>query len=366
MKRTSGFTPARFLQALGLALFYLWLVIDPRASGEAARSALRLCAGTLLPSLFPFFVCSGLLCRLCLLAPCERALRKIMRPLFGVPGAGAGALVLGLTGGYPAGAQAVASFYEAREIDRDDAARLVSFCNNCGPAFIFGVAAQSVLKSSLAGFLLYLAQILSALLCGVLLAPPRAPGQEKAHITHNDLESTPSFAAAFSLSVQAAGQSALSVCMFVVFFAVLSSLARAALSPFVPDTVLTFLCGLLELSGGMQALGAASFSQGAKFILASFFLAFGGVSVLAQSKAVLQKAGLENIPLLGPKLLQGTLAALFAALFYALFGARFAAVPALSQGAISISQSLWCFTLPCALFLIFRKMAGSIFSPHRV
>ena len=62
--------------------------------------------------------------------------------------------------------------------------------------------------------------------------------------------------------------------------------------------------------------------QGVKFALASFFLAFGGLSVHAQTKAVLSSAGLEGLPVFFPKLLHALLAGVLSLPVYALFRAQ--------------------------------------------
>ena len=168
MKQNSEKTRVRFLQALAIGACYVWLIVRPEDASLAAAGALSLCAKVIVPSLFPFFVCANLFCALHLTQPLERALSSVMQPVFGVPGSGAAALVVGLTGGYPSGAQTIAALYAAGSIDKKSAGRLLLFCNNCGPAFIFGVVGPAVFGSRLAGLLLYIVHCTSALLLGTL------------------------------------------------------------------------------------------------------------------------------------------------------------------------------------------------------
>ena len=168
MKQNLEKTRVRFLQALAIGACYVWLIVRPEDASLAAAGALSLCAKVIVPSLFPFFVCANLFCALHLTQPLERALSGVMQPVFGVPGSGAAALVVGLTGGYPSGAQTIAALYAAGSIDKKSAGRLLLFCNNCGPAFIFGVVGPAVFGSRLAGLLLYIVHCTSALLLGTL------------------------------------------------------------------------------------------------------------------------------------------------------------------------------------------------------
>lgn len=89
------------IEGAGLLLVGLLLFLFPEESVAAAREGISLCVDVLIPSLFPFFVLSSLLISTGLAGLCARPLESFMRPLFGVGGAGAAALSLGLIGGYP-------------------------------------------------------------------------------------------------------------------------------------------------------------------------------------------------------------------------------------------------------------------------
>ena len=52
--------------------------------------------------------------------------------------------MIGMTGGYPAGAQAVGLLYERGELSRDEAEHALAVCNQAGPSFIFGFLGGAV------------------------------------------------------------------------------------------------------------------------------------------------------------------------------------------------------------------------------
>ena len=363
MKDTGRKIVARFLAGLAIGLCYVWLIVDARAASAASVSALGLCARVIVPSLFPFFVCSNLFCALGLERPMERVLSRVVEPLFGVPGSGAAALFVGLTGGYPSGAQSVGALYGSGSIDRQTAKRLL-FCNNCGPAFIFGVVGPSVFGSSLAGLLLYLVHVASSLLLGIFVRKSGHMQERNAQGAEN--VPSVSFSSALTASVKKSGQTALEVCMFVVVFGVVTAMVQTALRPVLPDWALVIVSGLLELSGGTSALAEAAMPQGVKFALASFFLAFGGLSVHAQTKAVLSSAGLEGLPVFFPKLLHALLASILSIPVYALFRARLEAAQAFLSQAPVLPFAVMELMLCAAICLAFRKMAGSNLRGNRV
>ena len=76
------------LLALLLAAFAAALLAAPAEASDAARQGLSLCLQTVLPSLFPFFVLSSLVVASGAADGSGRVLAPLMRPLFGVSGAG--------------------------------------------------------------------------------------------------------------------------------------------------------------------------------------------------------------------------------------------------------------------------------------
>ena len=154
------------LAALGV------LLLCSADTARAVREGLALCAGSVIPALFPFLAVSGLLTALDAGAAPGRG-RMLLARVLGCGPAGAGAFLLGLVGSYPVGARTVAQLYREKRISRPEACRLLLFCNNCGPAFILGVAGLGCFGSLRAGGLLWAVHVLAAL--GIALVLPRRP-----------------------------------------------------------------------------------------------------------------------------------------------------------------------------------------------
>lgn len=250
---------------------------------DAARAALSLCAVTILPSLFPFFVLSILLSRLGIPRTLGLRLGGAAERLFGVSGAGITALPVGLLGGYPMGAACVSELLSSREIDENEAGRLLLFCNNSGPAFLIGAVGIGAFGSARAGFLLYAAHVLAALLTGLLFRRP-CGGRKKARPA-----SAEPFASAFPAAVRQAVSAALTVCGFVVCFSVLLGLLEAwglpALLGLVTPERRALLCGFFEIGSAVGALRGLGPSP-ARLALAAAILGWGGLSVHCQTAAL--------------------------------------------------------------------------------
>ncbi len=270
----------------------------------AVQEGLSLCYRTIFPSLFPFFVLSTLLISLGFADVLGRALDRPMRLLFHLDGRCAPALILGLMGGYPVGARTLLSLYREGSCTREEAERLLAFCNNCGPAFILSVAGATALKSQKAGLLLYLIHVLSALCTGLFFRGKYLPRKGISRRVPPKAD----FVSAFVSAVQTAFSSMLSVCSFVVFFTVI-------LQPLKRFTQSGLLLGAVELFNGVCALPATE----AGFLAAAALIGWGGLSVHAQTLALLCDTDLSLKNYFKGKLLQALFSAVFAAITVLLF-----------------------------------------------
>ena len=278
MARLRGAAALLFPVFFGAALLFF-----PDVSAAAAREGVALCLQTVLPSLFPFFVLSSLLVQSDVPRLLSRAMAGVMYPLFGVSGAGASALILGLLGGYPVGARTVAELYGRGEIAREEAEQLLAFCNNSGPGFFLGVCGTAVFGSARAGAYLYLIHVGAALVTGVLLRRNLGLPRRKAVSRQR---------APFDLAAAVQGSFAAvgSVSAFVIFFMVLLRLlslvpALAALPP-LPRAA---LFGFVEMTNGVNALPATRTG----FVLCAAIMNWGGLSVQAQTCAMLAGSALS-------------------------------------------------------------------------
>ena len=269
----------------------------------AAAEALALCAGSVIPALFPFLVVSSLLLSLGLGELLSPMLAGLMEPLFRVDGVGSSALLLGLVGGYPIGAKTAADLYRGGRLSRPEAERLLAFCNNSNPVFLISVLGVGVFGSVRAGVWLWLIHLLSALLTGLLFRNHGGPARRQAGGTA--AFQAVSLPAAFVAAVRESLSGMLSVCAFVTFFYVLAR-PLASLGGWLGPV----LVGLTELFSLTPLLRPDRFG----FILASAMAGWGGLSVLCQTAAVLEGSGLRLQSCAAGKAVQGLLAGLLAAL----------------------------------------------------
>ena len=207
-----------------------------------------------------------------------RRLEPLTRRFFGMGGAGASAFFLGLLGGYPVGGRTVGQLYRAGRLSKDEAERLLAFCNNAGPSFILGVVGVGCFGSLRTGIYLYLVHAFSAVLVGILF-------RKKAPVSGQKVRYSATFEpiAAFVRAVGEAAEGMVRLCGFVVFFLVILALITDLTGLNHP-----VLLGLAELTTGVTALEG----RPGDLVWAAALLGWGGLSVHGQTAAVLSDTGL--------------------------------------------------------------------------
>ena len=302
----------------GVLIFAAYLLTHPRVSFNAVEGALNLCLKTLIPSLFPFMVAGELLLLSGFPDTAQRYFGKTFNKVFGLNGKGAAAFVIGAFCGFPVGAKTAASLYASGDISREDAEKLSGICNNAGLGFLVSGVGAGIWGSTKLGALIYLSQIISAILAGALLFGSQKNGstgtaKDGYDVTHNkDF----TLSTALSSAVSSASLSMLKVIGFVVFFEVmLSAFSEVLILAKANTLTVSLICAFTEISSGVKSLHTLSllpsplWTKAAK-ILTFTFSAFGGLSVYMQYCAFATPAGLGTGTYLKTKLTQAALCTL--------------------------------------------------------
>lgn len=292
---------------LGLACILLLLARADSAVTAAGRG-LSLCAGTVIPALFPFMVCSELLVASGGAQAIGRLCAKPMQKMLGVPGAAACPILLGAVCGFPIGARTVAALYDQGMLSARQCTRLLTFVNNPSSAYLVSAVGISLLGSRRLGLLLYGTALFLSLLTA-LITRPLFGKQERAALPQTDLHVS---ADVFVGAVSSAAGGMLSVCALVVFFSAILGAMRDLLGD-LPQEFFALAYGTLELSGGMAEAAAIRDPVKAAAVCA-FLSGWSGLSVLCQIATACKGRGIRLLPYAIAKLAQGAVGALLVGL----------------------------------------------------
>lgn len=294
------------------------VLLHTAQAAEAVRSGLRLCAGSVIPSLFPMIVLSQYMIKSGGAQQIGVLLNAPTKRLFGLPGVCGAALLTGMIGGYPAGARAAATLVESGQISRREGERLanIAFCS--GPGFTVGMIGAQLYKNKLAGLLILTAQMVSCIIIGMMWngmqhMPRRKEwASQHPHISPVHTESRSSDA--FVQSVSDAAATVLTMCGFVVIFQVIVAMMEAAGVNALAERVLerigldAFKTVLLSAISEVTAGSVMSVRLGLPFT--AFVVGFGGLSVHFQNFAICRCVGLRKATYFFWRAVQGLLCGL--------------------------------------------------------
>lgn len=259
------------------ALGMLMMILDTKTGIYGASEGVRLCTQVLIPSLFPFLFLSVLLTgslagkRIPILQPLSR--------FCGIPQGAEVIFLTGLLGGYPSGAQAVTQASESGCLSQKQAERMLGFCNNAGPSFLFGIIATQFSSKSYV-WVIWLIHILGAVFTAAIL-----PNKSTDQITISS--STP-------INIPQAAKKALvsmaQICGWVILTKVMLCFLDRWVFWILPNSLQVFLTGILELANGCWSLSKVS-TEGSRFLICCGILSFGGLCVLMQTVSVTGKLG---------------------------------------------------------------------------
>ena len=167
-----------------LVLFAAVFLSSPARFGQSVLDGLMLWFTAIVPTALPLLVVLSLMVRSPAFFAVTRRLSPFAEKLFRIPGAGAGAMLLSLLSGYPAGARTVAELASDGRLQKGDVFCTACLASTSGPAFCLGAAA-AMFSSPAAGMVLFCSHLLAVWSVGFLLprltrhqaepAPPPLP-----------------------------------------------------------------------------------------------------------------------------------------------------------------------------------------------
>lgn len=255
----------------------LVLILDSKTAFMGAAEGIELCMKTAIPSLFPFFLFSILLTDSLIGTPMA-ALSPIGN-IFHFPKGAESMAVASFLGGYPVGAQCVATAFHNNQLSKKQAERMLAYCSNAGPSFLFGIIGN-MFPNNKTIWILWGIHILSAWLTAQMFPEPRGSSL----LTRRNYS--------FSKAMNTAVKTMASVCGWIILFRIILSFLHRWFFWMLDIPWQVAISGILELSNGCIGLMQID-NEKLRFIVCSAMLSFGGICVALQTASVCQGLSLR-------------------------------------------------------------------------
>lgn len=277
----------------GTCFLLLFLLANPEPALLAARNGLSLWLNTLLPTLLPFLILTGLLLHIQLPLKIPAPGIRLCRTLFGLSPWGMYAFLFGKLLGFPVGAKLSADLTYAGKISRQEGEYLLTFCSNPSPAFLLTYLGQACLKGRYYISDLLFPLLLADLCCMLFFrffvykgCTSAAPIYLHPHtITEKKTSQACSTGALLDVCIMNGFETITRLGGYILLFSVLSPCISQC--PLIPDTIKEILLCIMELTTGLQRITSSGLPDRTIYLAAMALSSSGGLCVAAQTKSVL-------------------------------------------------------------------------------
>lgn len=309
----------KFLIKVFLILFIIFLIMFSKTNILAVQNAISLFFEKVFPSLFPFFIAADLLSHTNIINILNTILSPIMKPLFNVSGKGAFPFIMGIISGYPIGAKIVSDFSKNNICTKVECERLLAYTNNSGPLFIIGTVGSSLFLSTEIGILLLITHIFGTLTVGIIFRFYKNNYYRNENIVDElDIDN---FSSILTESIFNSFKTTGMIFGFIIMFSIINNiLLTSGILKLFPSAIIGSILSTCEITNGINYISMIKSSNlTIQLILTSFFLGFGGISVLMQVYSIISKTDLSIKPYILGKLLHGLTSAIYTLIIILLF-----------------------------------------------
>ena len=288
------------MYALFIILIFFLMILLPEPVFEGASTGLLLWFNTVLPTLLPFLILSGLMIHTSALSFIARLFGPFLHRTLKVSPQGSFAVLAGFLCGFPMGAKVTADLLKSGKISHSEGGYLLSFCNNTSPMFIMSyILYQHIQKEeyTLPSIIILFA---SPILCsfGFRRFYFRRRSIHSSRLTENssskntDSQRTEGFSFRLLDSCIMDGFEAIAkIGGYMILFSIFIALAKEL--PTSHPLIELVLLPSVEITTGISLICRSCRNFPLMWLLVLSLTSFGGLCTIAQTNSMLQGSGLS-------------------------------------------------------------------------
>lgn len=305
LKNKSHFFNFKTFFSIILITIIVLLISNPSKYINSCYSGLLTWAKNVLPSLFPFFICTKLLTELNAFDFLTQKLSKLMNKLFKTSPISSYVFIISIISGYPVGAKIISELYQSGQISSNEATKLTTFCSTSGPLFIVGTVGTAMLGNVTLGYIMLVAHIIGSILNGIIYRNCFTPKNNEPikYITEDNPAEKKDYSKLLSTTMTNSILSVLVVGGFITIFYILidmlfdvkvisliGNIFNTILKPFNITAGESIASGIIEVTRGCLELSSTACSDLVKCVIATGLISFGGFSIHFQALTFLSQA----------------------------------------------------------------------------
>ena len=261
-----------------LCLFVLTeLIFNKTLVFNTINISLNIWVKNLIPSLFPFFVISDILINYNITSYIPKFIKKFLCKLFNIKEEILTIFFLSLLSGFPSNARNTRTFYDNKLITTNEANHALIFTHFANPLFILSTTSVFFLFNEKLGIILLLTHYLSNIILALIFRKNNTISNINSNIVNTKSQS---FGTIFTSAIVKSINTLLLILGILTCFLIISSIIINIIN--LNSYNQTLLKGILEITMGLKDLGMLPLKEIYKVVIASAFIAFGGLSVHMQ------------------------------------------------------------------------------------
>ena len=322
MKIIKVYKLKKMLYILTFILVLTLLLVFSKENFNNVKKSIAIFFASVLPSLFPFILFTEIVLNTHVINTISKYLGKIISKIFKTSPNSTAAIVIGFLCGFPMGATSVTNLLESGKINKIQAEKLLTFVNNCNPAFILSTVGIGIFSNIQIGLLLLISHYVSAIILGIIFS--RKPlyniihkneeNLNRYYENNNNLDKKNAYKSFFDI-VKSSIVKAFFTLDIILGFMIIFNLIYLQLNNLlnylnVNENISLIISGIFEMTAGCVNIFSTNFSIYLKIYLISFTLGFSGLCVICQIYSVITKYNFSFKNLILSKLIHGIFSAI--------------------------------------------------------
>lgn len=261
---------------------YTFIFESELIKGEIV-SAVTMWVNVIIPSVFPYLVLSKYIISTDTFDIFEIFPGKLIGRIFKLSQCSIKAVICSVFCGYPSGAVCASSLVEDGLIQKDEARRIITFTNNAGPLFLISAVGTSMLGSAKDGFTIFIIQLISAFIYGMIISIKSPKIHSRAYTTNTGYSD-------LCEAIRSAVNTIINICGYMISAYVMSCCVISFAGRFIMYStplpwIEVFVKGFFEITQGVKSIAFPG-AGCVQFGLICAFVSWSGLSVIMQIKSV--------------------------------------------------------------------------------
>ena len=293
-----------------LVIFALMLIF-PTLTKSGAYTGLVLWLYTIIPTLLPYMIISGIICYFNAFVIIANLLYPITKIIFGISKPANYCLIVGFLCGYPIGSKVIADMSNDNQISLNEANYLLCFCNNISPSFIINYVTSSILcncykidnaTSKSIILILFIAPMIASLIYRILHKQLNFSSSYKSNIVTASLNNY-NF---MDRCILNSFENIFKIGGYIIIFTIISTWIQSI--SIINPNLSFFISSICEITSGLNGLKYTDFQRNIGILNVLFLCSFGGICSIAQTLSMISGTSLDIKKYITFKVINGVIA----------------------------------------------------------